>query len=257
MTAHSERQNLDERLSQLNVDKPDACYYAITLLGENGKIVWGIQTEWYGWADDKQRHELRVPRLVYSKFGEIWTSIHQPFVIVHERDEMVLFLLSGGNALVEQNLFESFMPHFLNPHVSIPDGPYGFAGQKMFDVSAFKRAPTPKLRMKVLNRDNRKCRICGRRPDDDVDVQLHVHHIRPWAKGGVTHPSNLITLCHTCHFGLAPHEDITLFNYVDPTALKPDIQLALEKFRVGVAEYRRIGFASAFDCSNEQDLEFT
>jgi hypothetical protein len=46
-------------------------------------------------------------------------------------------------------------------------------------------------------------------------VELHVHHIRPWAKGGLTEEDNLITLCKTCHDGLDPHHDPSLFDLID------------------------------------------
>jgi hypothetical protein len=181
-----------------------------------------------------------VPRLFTSKFADLWASIGQPYAFIHQPDEMILFMMAGGNALVEQDLFTVAMSDYLEPMVSVPDGAIGFAAPEMFDATAFKRAPTPKLRMQVLSRDARRCRICGRRPDDHVDVQLHVHHIRPWAKGGVTDPRNLITLCHTCHGGLTPHFDPSLFGYIDSAELSPDVKREREKFLNGVKEYRRI-----------------
>lgn len=199
-----------------------------------------MQSRWDGWTNEEPPRELRVPRLVTSKFGELWESVKQPYAVIHEPDEMLLFWMGGGNALVEKSLFDAGMSRYLEPAISIPDGAYGFASPEMFEKSAFKRAPTPKLRMQVLNRDKRRCRICGRQPDDDVDIQLHVHHIRTWAKGGVTEMGNLITLCHTCHLGLDPHQDISLFSYIEPKKLTPDIKADLEKFLDGVAEYRRI-----------------
>jgi 5-methylcytosine-specific restriction endonuclease McrA len=38
--------------------------------------------------------------------------------------------------------------------------------------------------MRILKRDRRRCRVCGRSPDDFVDVTLHVHHIVPWSRSG-------------------------------------------------------------------------
>jgi hypothetical protein len=78
--------------------------------------------------------------------------------------------------------------------------------------ATLKHAPTPKLRMEILKRDNYKCRICGRSPNANVDIELHIHHYRPWSLGGLTEETNLITLCHTCHKGLDPHYDISLVN---------------------------------------------
>ncbi|RJQ92770.1 HNH endonuclease [Amycolatopsis panacis] len=46
--------------------------------------------------------------------------------------------------------------------------------------------------------------MCGRRPRDHVDLELHVHHLIPWRMGGPTTETNLVTLCGTCHKGLNP-----------------------------------------------------
>jgi hypothetical protein len=99
--------------------------------------------------------------------------------------------------------------------------------------------------MQVLNRDDRRCRICGRRPDDDTDLVLHVHHIRPWEKGGVTDPTNLITLCHTCHSGLVPHDDHSLFNQM-PSDPKYASDFRRE-FAKRVQNYRKVGFFGSED----------
>jgi hypothetical protein len=60
-----------------------------------------------------------------------------------------------------------------------------------------------------------RCMICGQRPADDVNIQLHAHHIRPYGKSGVTIEKNLISLCHTCHAGLEPHYEYTLFELIE------------------------------------------
>lgn len=65
-------------------------------------------------------------------------------------------------------------------------------------------------RQAILERDNYRCRSCTR-PDDHCPRSLHVHHIRPAVTFGagdpdvdtnyaaVNAPSNLITLCPSCH----------------------------------------------------------
>lgn len=49
------------------------------------------------------------------------------------------------------------------------------------------------LKDAVLERDGRKCYICGK------PTNLHVHHIIPRAHGGENVMDNLITLCGGCH----------------------------------------------------------
>lgn len=56
-----------------------------------------------------------------------------------------------------------------------------------------------KLRYKILERDHHRCQICGRSVSDGV--KLHVDHIKPISKGGLTIESNLRTLCEDCNWG--------------------------------------------------------
>ena len=57
-----------------------------------------------------------------------------------------------------------------------------------------------KLRHEILDRDNHSCRKCGRNPQED-DVRLEVHHVQWHSKDGKDEPSNLKTLCTSCHAG--------------------------------------------------------
>ena len=64
-----------------------------------------------------------------------------------------------------------------------------------------KRDINLRLRFKVMQRDNFKCRMCGASPATDPSVILHIDHIKPWAKGGETTIDNLQTLCSKCNLG--------------------------------------------------------
>lgn len=55
---------------------------------------------------------------------------------------------------------------------------------------------TPGMRWQILHRDGYKCRACNA-----TGVPLHVDHIVPVARGGLTVPDNLQTLCETCNVG--------------------------------------------------------
>ena len=56
------------------------------------------------------------------------------------------------------------------------------------------------IRYKVLERDNGKCKLCGKSPEQD-DVILHLDHILPYSLGGLTEMKNLQTLCSHCNIG--------------------------------------------------------
>ena len=58
---------------------------------------------------------------------------------------------------------------------------------------------TPKVRYKILKRDNYSCNLCGRTATSNV--VLHVDHKIPIANGGKTVESNLWVLCEECNLG--------------------------------------------------------
>ena len=234
---------LDARLAALQEPHPDpdCLYHAITLTADDDlNVEFGCCTQWVGF-DDEKRFEIRESRLVYADFVKTWQIIGLPYIFVHASDELTLFLVAGGCALVEKELAEGMFPNLLGPHKAVPHGLRGFKGVGLFKSTAFRRAPTPRLRMEVLTRDGRRCRICGRRPDDNIDIELHVHHIRPWARGGVTDPANLITLCHTCHEGLAPHDNPSLYEYLE-TNESEEVGAYRREHLQSVSNYRTVGF---------------
>ncbi|MBH8562687.1 HNH endonuclease [Nostoc sp. CENA67] len=94
--------------------------------------------------------------------------------------------------------------------------------------------------MQVIQRDGSRCRICGRRPADYVDVELHVHHIRPWGMGGLTQDENLITLCHTCHKGLDPHYNPSLFALISSSKRTFNAENFTNDYWEGVQQYQEI-----------------
>lgn len=63
------------------------------------------------------------------------------------------------------------------------------------------RDPSLRLRYKILKRDNFSCVNCGASPAKNPSVELHIDHIIPWSKGGLTEIGNLQTLCQKCNLG--------------------------------------------------------
>jgi hypothetical protein len=58
---------------------------------------------------------------------------------------------------------------------------------------------SPKMRFAVLKRDGFRCKYCGGTPDQGY--LLHVDHIVPFSKGGLTDMDNLVTSCSLCNIG--------------------------------------------------------
>jgi hypothetical protein len=63
------------------------------------------------------------------------------------------------------------------------------------------RDPSLRLRWRVLQRDRFTCCGCGASPAITPGVELHVDHMIPWSKGGLTISENLRTLCSRCNLG--------------------------------------------------------
>jgi len=68
-----------------------------------------------------------------------------------------------------------------------------------------------KLRSMVLDRDGRKCVLCGKaakdKHADGSPVTLEVDHILPVAQGGTNCESNLRAACNRCNLGRGARRD--------------------------------------------------
>jgi hypothetical protein len=58
-----------------------------------------------------------------------------------------------------------------------------------------------RMRHLVMRQDNFKCRLCGKSPAKDPEIELEVDHIVPVSRGGETVMENLQTLCTYCNIG--------------------------------------------------------
>ena len=67
------------------------------------------------------------------------------------------------------------------------------------NAAAERARLTPAMRYEVIRRDGHRCRCCG--ASVSTGAVLHVDHIIPVSKGGVSELSNLQTLCSSCNAG--------------------------------------------------------
>ncbi|WP_324191347.1 HNH endonuclease [Nocardia cyriacigeorgica] len=191
---------------------PGREYFALSLgVNRRGRPFWGSHTHWVGWSKRNPRWEMREASLVDAgQMMLLWKRTGRSWLVVHDDRALAVFVRLGGHALVEKELAEHRLPDVIAPHECVRDGApevggFGFLGtQHLTDDAIERRAPNRTLRMQVLKRDNHRCVICGRRAMDHIDVELHVHHLIPWRMDGPTAEENLVTLCGTCHKGLAP-----------------------------------------------------
>jgi hypothetical protein len=171
--------------------------------------------------------------------AHIWITLERPFCVVNSVDDFVRWYVTGGHALVRRELAEQVIPEVLRASPCVQTGELGFTGLSSLPKTIFHRAPTAKTRMAVLKRDQYRCRACGRRAADHTDIELNVHHIRPFGRRGVTHPDNLITLCGTCHRGLDPHYDWSLFDLLASDEKEDKVARHRREYLENVNRYRR------------------
>jgi hypothetical protein len=241
---------LDEKLAgtiRAASDSSDRGYYALTLSADKAaNIIWSSVSEWVA-EGSKPMWEMRAPGLIDPyRVQMAWNAAGQDHMVVSDRVSLGSFLRAGGNALVAQSVARQWLPNVLHPVECIPGNP-SMPSQPLEAIAraSLAHAPSKKLRMQVLCRDDFRCQICGRRAADYVDIELHVHHIRPHGMGGLTEPGNLISLCHTCHGGLDPHYEARLLSMVPGTVSSVAADLCLSGYEEGTRLYRRLSVTAS------------
>jgi hypothetical protein len=224
-------------LGEMRAPQEGMEYYALTLFAdETDRIQWTCQSSFFGHKSQTPIVELRIATpVVPEAMISLWRDIGEDCCVASDRRHLSIFLQIGGNALVECSIAEKILPDIREPFECRPSGIAGFVTALDLPKTAFQRAPTPSVRMQVLKRDGYRCRLCGRRPADYVDVELHVHHARPWSDGGATVDDNLISLCNTCHRGLNPHFERKLF---DPLGIGLEQLTDSPAHKLSVTRYR-------------------
>jgi hypothetical protein len=231
--------SIDEKLAGLRNVLPESKYYLICLLADEKLAAYiEMTSHWTGWSDAEMQVEIRAPSVVNANYlVDFWNQIEVPYCVVNIVDEMGVFMIAGGNGIVNTETADLILTEHLSDHPVVRTGRTGFKSQKYLDGNTFQRSPSPKKRMAIFKRDEKKCRICGRKPENNSDIELHIHHIRPWSKRGVTDPDNLITLCHTCHKGLDPHDDESLFELLP--GQESGVAIYKQRILVGTINYRK------------------
>ena len=110
-----------------------------------------------------------------------------------------------SNKLVFSSLRVGFMYNKLLNGFSI-DQLNNYMGMSKTSLKIYKqnlRFIDNKKRLKILKRDNFKCKLCGRGSDETT---LHIDHVVPLSKGGSSKTSNLQVLCRECNQGKGAKE---------------------------------------------------
>jgi 5-methylcytosine-specific restriction endonuclease McrA len=145
-----------------------------------------ILTVWVHYGRQPKYIEMDLPPSLISsgayeaKFGK-WTNALRAFLVRMESD-------FRENLASNQNVAVAYD----NPSPS---------------VVSLKNPPPERrpiklgIRYEVLKRDRFRCVLCGASPATNPECQLHVDHIVPISRNGVTGTDNLRTLCSKCNIG--------------------------------------------------------
>ena len=114
---------------------------------------------------------------------------------------------------------------------------------------ADRKTISPKLKLKVMKRDNYKCLICGKSPAIYPELPLEVDHILPVSKGGTNDIENLQTLCFYCNRGKGNDESLNF-------DIKERIDVILEKINPEITKQLKqlIGNEHIKVVANETDF---
>lgn len=197
-----------------------------------GKSFLSIFTRWIRTERDCEIREIDSvnPSITMKHFNEMALEIG----LIDNEEELTLLLNIGGHALVNETVLINSWKELL-----LPKQTFMGVNNLYIDYLSFvkndgllksydKRFAKNKLRISVLERDNFSCRICGASPEENIHVQLELHHIKPWNEGGKTLPENLITLCKVCHQGISEIDRSKLLKKIGITFPLVEHELFLE-----------------------------
>ena len=233
-----------ELVADLGRVDANVTYYALSLTASpDGQIQRSTQTEYVGGGSKRMWEMRQASPVCPDKMRAAWKALGQSSVVVNAPPGLSFFLRVGGNAVVAEPLVRQWFSEMLEPIECAPSR-FGEGVRPIVTAtkSQLQHAPSRKARMEILKRDQFRCMACGQRPSEDVNIELHVHHVRPFGEGGLTEMHNLLTLCQTCHTGLDPHFEWQLLELIpDGLIASPAVpEEDRDFFTEGVRRYREL-----------------
>lgn len=156
-----------------------------------GEMFQELERLWAGLGHRPSRTEwnsfqpkAKISYMTYTRHFGSWTNACLKFIE-----------FKMGNTV---DVTPAFDVHDSKPDPQSAGSPY--------KATYMSRSIPLKLRLRILQRDNFRCRFCGRSPATHLGVTLHMDHIIPFSKEGKTDFNNLQTLCSECNLGKAAQD---------------------------------------------------
>lgn len=197
-----------------NADPNSGEYYLAFFRPLRGDLVsCAVYTHFIDWSPRNDRWEIRQAskidygwlRRLVQRYGA--GEARRP---VRDRDALDEVIRDVNGAAISSEMMRRYLPDLLKPTECVRDLDTFVPTFDPSDELVNRTVPTRRLRGTVLNRDGRRCAVCGRSPRNHLDLELELHHVLPVRKHGPTVAENLLTLCGACHDGLNPDHDPSL-----------------------------------------------
>jgi hypothetical protein len=139
----------------------------------------------------------------FKNLEEVWIRLgRQPY----HREMQIPFSKLSGTAYLHKfgtwrNALEEFVNYINNEGQFFTEDSIKKVRPERITKHKTKRDINWRLRFLVMQRDNFKCKHCGRTPASDPKIVLHVDHVKAWVNGGETVLENLQNLCSKCNIG--------------------------------------------------------
>lgn len=207
--------SLDELIEDLKRVATELNTNSVTVVQYTDKGKFGVNTflrKFGSWNNALEKASLEVVNRqnipdeeLFKNIAEVWQHLgRQPFGRDMEK--------SAGTSSISLGTYEGRFGTWnkaLENFIKYIDGEEYLANTQDIETKKTKNTNANKsprkinwrLRASILIRDNCICQMCGASPSKDSSVVMHVDHIKPWSKGGLTEIENLQTLCSICNIG--------------------------------------------------------
>jgi hypothetical protein len=185
---------------ELGADSVTAIQY-----GKNGKYAkctiaerFGSWNKGLGAASLAIRKRNNIPRKeLFENLERLWRKLgRQPrYVDLSDKGSTISIKTYENQFGSWRKALQAFVDYMNQEEVEAPVTTKSDAQQKT------PRQPNLRMQWRVLKRDHYRCCHCGRSPSTHPGLILHVDHIIPWSKGGLTIEKNLQTLCSDHNYG--------------------------------------------------------
>ncbi len=154
--------------------------------------------------------EVRYPAPVNVK--NLWKAAHlfgQCLYIIQTEKDYHKWLYKKGWAIFQKSLVKSVMPQGLRSTECVKAATGIYTDVEIVSPSALRHYTKRMRKRHVFDRDKNTCLACG--ATEEEGVQLTMHHVRPFSRGGETTAHNLATLCESCNQAVGVKEVAELY----------------------------------------------